>query len=554
MKRAVAYGRYSTDMQREESIDAQFRAIRDYCDRNKIELISTYADEGISGTTDNRPEFQRMIKDAELGAFDYVIVHKLDRFSRSKYDSAIYKRKLKLAGVQLLSVLENLDGSPESLILESVLEGMSEYYSKNLSREVKKGMRENALKCKFNGGIPPLGYDIDDDKNYVINAHEAEAIKLIFDMFTKNYSYSEMMRKLNELGYKTKRGHEFTRNSFYEILNNERYIGIYFYSKEDYDGFRGKRNYHKKRDKDKMIRIENGVPAIIDKETWAKAQEKIKNNKNLNRINKNGRFYLLTGLIFCGECGSPMSGNMQSNNQGNRYYYYKCNRKSRTHKCHAPVVRAEKIEKEVLDCFDNVIFTQTNKDAVIKSMLKFLDKETDTTDQKKSLEKELATVEKQIENILDAIISGISSPSVNEKLKELETKKETLKSSISKCNIISYKSSNLIDEIKEFLNKNNSIYDFTPQEQSVILKNFIDKIIYKDKKITVQLKMLDRADIYGAGKRTWTPTPLELDPKSSASANSAIPAWSFNNKIYYTEAFILCQHFLKIFLYFLHFM
>ncbi|MDD6906310.1 MAG: recombinase family protein, partial [Finegoldia magna] len=204
MKKAVAYGRYSTDMQREESIDAQFRAIRDYCDRNKIELVSTYADEGISGTTDNRPEFQRMIKDAELGAFDYVIVHKLDRFSRSKYDSAIYKRKLKLAGVQLLSVLENLDGSPESLILESVLEGMSEYYSRNLSREVKKGMRENALKCKFNGGIPPLGYDIDDDKNYVINAHEAEAIKLIFDMFTKNYSYSEMMRKLNSLGYKTK--------------------------------------------------------------------------------------------------------------------------------------------------------------------------------------------------------------------------------------------------------------------------------------------------------------------------------------------------------------
>ena len=156
MKKAVAYGRYSTDMQREESIDAQFRAIRDYCQRNGIELINTYADEGISGTTDNRPQFQQMIKDAELGAFDYVIVHKLDRFSRSKYDSAIYKRKLKLLNVQLLSVLENLDGSPESLILESVLEGMSEYYSRNLSREVKKGMRDNALKCKFNGGTPPL--------------------------------------------------------------------------------------------------------------------------------------------------------------------------------------------------------------------------------------------------------------------------------------------------------------------------------------------------------------------------------------------------------------
>ena len=322
---------------------------------------------------------------------------------------------------------------------------------------------------------------------------------MIFDMFTKNYSYSEIMKSLNDLGYKTKIGREFTRNSFYEILNNERYIGVYFYSKEDYDGFRGKRNYHRKRDKSRMIRIENGVPAIIDKETWIKAQEKLENNRTLNRINKNGRFYLLTGLLFCGECGSPMSGHMQSNNQGNRYYYYKCNKKARTHKCKALVVRADKIEKEVLDCFDDVIFTKTNKDAVIDSMLKFLDKETDTTDHKKSLEKELATVEKQIENILDAIISGISSPSVNDKLKELETKKETLKASISKCNIISYKSTGIIDEIKEFLNKNSSIYDFTPQEQSVILKNFIDKITYKDKKITVQLKMLYRAYIYGAG-------------------------------------------------------
>lgn len=502
MKRAVAYGRYSTDMQREESIDAQFRAIRDYCQRNEIELVSTYADEGISGTTDNRPQFQQMIKDAELGAFDYVIVHKLDRFSRSKYDSAIYKRKLKLLDVQLLSVLENLDGSPESLILESVLEGMSEYYSRNLSREVKKGMRENALKCKFNGGTPPLGYDVDDDKNYVINAHEAEAIKLIFDMFTKNYSYSQMMMRLNNLGYKTKRGREFTRNSFYEILNNERYVGTYFYSKEDYDGFKGKRNYHKKRNKDNMIRIKNGVPAIIDKETWAKAQEKLKNNRNLNRTNKNGRFYLLKGLLFCGECGSPMSGNMQSNNQGNRYYYYKCNRKSRTHKCHAPVVRAEKIEKEVLDCFEDVIFTKANKEVVIKSMLKYLDKKTDTKDQRRSLEKELAAVEKQIDNILDAIMSGISSPSVNDKLSELETKKETLKASISKCNIISYQSLGKIEDIKKFLDEGKSIYEFTPQEQSVIIKNFIDKITYKDKKITVQLKMLDRADFNGAGKRT----------------------------------------------------
>ena len=130
MKKAFAYARFSTDMQREESIDAQFRAIKEYCSRNKISLINFFKDEGISGTTDNRPAFQEMIKKAE--EVDYIIVHKLDRFSRNKYDSAIYKRALHQKGVRVISVLENLDNSPESIILESVLEGMSEYYSKNL--------------------------------------------------------------------------------------------------------------------------------------------------------------------------------------------------------------------------------------------------------------------------------------------------------------------------------------------------------------------------------------------------------------------------------------
>lgn len=508
MKKAVAYGRYSTDMQREESIDAQFRAIKEYCQRNDIELIRTYADEGISGTTDNRPEFQQMIKDTELGLFDYVIVHKLDRFSRSKYDSAIYKRKLKLANVQLLSVLENLDGSPESLILESVLEGMSEYYSRNLSREVKKGMRENALKCKFNGGTPPLGYDIDEEKNYVINVHEAGAIRLIFDLYVSGYGYSYMMDKLNSLGYKTKKGRDFTRNSFYEILNNEKYVGVYSYSKEDYSGFRSKRNYHKKKDVKDMIIIENGLPAIIDKVTWAKAQERIKNNKHMPR-NDGGKYYILTGLLCCGECGSPMSGGRRKNDQGNYYYYYRCNNQKRTHKCPALSVRADKIEKEVLDCFNDVIFTPANRDAIIGSMVQYIEGQSEDTNYKAEIEKEIALVDKQIENILNALMNGITANSVNEKLKELENKKETLKLNLEKSKIIKLKSKDLEDKIKDFLNSNSNIHDFTPQEQNSILKAFIDKISYEDKKITVQLKMLDCVFSNGAGNPYPTQSTLQ---------------------------------------------
>lgn len=133
--KAVLYARFSSDNQREESIEAQLCAIHEYCERKGIVILHEYCDRAKSATTDNRPEFLQMISDAKNDEFDFVIVHKLDRFSRNRYDSAHYKKELKKAGVSVLSVLENLGDSPESIILESVLEGMSEYYSKNLARE-----------------------------------------------------------------------------------------------------------------------------------------------------------------------------------------------------------------------------------------------------------------------------------------------------------------------------------------------------------------------------------------------------------------------------------
>ncbi|MFI3327509.1 MAG: recombinase family protein, partial [Clostridia bacterium] len=180
--RAVLYARFSSDNQREESIDAQLRALEEFCKRNSTVIIEKYCDHAKSATTDDRPEFLRMIADSKQRNFDFVIVHKLDRFSRNRYDSAFYRRELKKNGVDLMSVLEQLDDSPESIILESVLEGMSEYYSKNLSREVMKGMKESALKCRHVGGRPPFGYKVNPEtKQYEINEDEIEGVQFIFN-------------------------------------------------------------------------------------------------------------------------------------------------------------------------------------------------------------------------------------------------------------------------------------------------------------------------------------------------------------------------------------
>ena len=182
--RAVLYARFSSDNQRSESIDAQIRAMQAYCKHNNIMIVDTYIDEAKSATTAQRPAFQRMMADSKLGTFNIVLVHKLDRFARNRYDSAVCKRELKKSGISVHSVLENLNDSPESIMLESVLEGMNEYYSQNLAREVMKGLKETALQCKHTGGTPPLGYDVEPvTRKLTVNEKEAEAVRLFRNTF-----------------------------------------------------------------------------------------------------------------------------------------------------------------------------------------------------------------------------------------------------------------------------------------------------------------------------------------------------------------------------------
>ena len=150
MIKAVIYARYSSHSQREESIEGQIRECQDFASRNGFVIIDEYIDRALSGKTDNRENFQRMIKDSEKGHFQAVLMYTLDRFARNRYDSAMYKAKLKKNGVKIYYAKQSIPDTPEGIILESVLEGYAEYYSENLSRNIKRGMKENALQCKSN--------------------------------------------------------------------------------------------------------------------------------------------------------------------------------------------------------------------------------------------------------------------------------------------------------------------------------------------------------------------------------------------------------------------
>lgn len=345
IKTAVAYARYSSDNQRQESIDAQVRAIEEYCRKNKTILLRTYVDEAVSATTDQREEFLRMVEDAKKGTFQLCIVHKLDRFARNRYDSAFYRRELEKCGVKVVSVLEQLDDSPESIILESVLEGMAEYYSKNLAREVRKGLNENALAAKHNGGVPPLGYNVTPDRGYEINAGEAQAVRMIFEMYCNGYGYALICKELNSRGYKTKAGRAFGKGSIAEIIRNEKYIGRYVWNKR----LSKKSGNHQYKPDDQITRIDGALPAIVTKEVWDKTQAILNSRKRKPRRNQS-YFYLLTGKLVCADCGSAYVGSGYVYGRGKKKnYQYACNGRLR-YKCDClnKPIRCEKIEEFVL--------------------------------------------------------------------------------------------------------------------------------------------------------------------------------------------------------------
>ena len=382
MKKAVAYARFSSDNQRQESIDAQVRAIHDYCAKNDIQLIRIYQDEAMSATNDQRDQFLQMIDDAKKHEFEYVIVHKLDRFARNRYDSAFYKRELRVQGVRILSVLENLDDSPESIILESVLEGMAEYYSKNLAREVRKGQKENALKAIHNGGIPPLGYEV-VNKSLVINDQEAEIVRMIFRLYSEGCGYTTISDKLNALGYKTRSGRPFSINSLYDLIRNEKYVGTYVFNKRESKST-GNRKY---KPEDQIVRIQNAIPAIISREMWDKVQDIISKKTNVRKLAT--REYLLKGKIVCALCGGTYVGSGYVLHNDSDHYTYSCSTRRRSKECDNKPVYAGYLEDYIVDHIIGHYMT----DRFIKNITKkFNDESTKEVDENMAI---LTRVDKQ---------------------------------------------------------------------------------------------------------------------------------------------------------------
>ena len=299
---AVIYARYSSHSQTEQSIEGQLHDGYAYAEKCGYRVVGEYIDRALTGTKDDRPEFQRMIRDAEKHQFRVVIVWKLDRFARNRYDSAMYKRILKKHGVRVVSVMENITDSPEGIILEGMLEALAVYYSANLSENIKRGQQESIKKGWFPGGAPPMGYKIVDHR-LVPDERFAPILLEVYTRYAAGDGLAMIAEDLNARGYRTRQGHLFRVATFDRVIPNPAYIGQYSYN---------------------GVTVPDLCPPIVPEEIYEKALARRERNRRAPAAGRSKVDYLLTGKIFCGLCGSPMVGDCGTSVSGERYHYYSC--------------------------------------------------------------------------------------------------------------------------------------------------------------------------------------------------------------------------------------
>lgn len=414
MKTAVIYARYSSDRQTEQSIEGQIRDCREFAQRNNIAIVDTYIDRAMTGTNDNREQFQKMLKDSDNKAWDYCLVYKLDRFSRNKYEMAIHRKHLKDNGVKILSAKENIPDTPEGILLESLLEGINQYYSEELSQKTKRGMRETRIKGNFMGGRINYGYSVVREiagehtvSKVVINEDEAAVLLRIFEAYAEVNRIPDIVHELEDKGIKN-RGKPFTVNTIYFMLQNEKYTGIYHFRGETFT---------------------NIYPAIIPKELLQIVRERVNKNKTGKHVV--GVDYILMGKCYCGYCGKKLRSAAGTSTDGTILRYYRCPNAKKDSDCHNKSIRKEVLEKLVTDALTKEVARPKNISLLTDKVFELYRASCSDDGDLKRYGKELAATDKAINNLLAAIESGIFTTSTKQRLTELEEKKARLEQTIT---------------------------------------------------------------------------------------------------------------------------
>ena len=404
---AVIYARYSSHAQRDASIEQQIEECTAFAKRNNLFVLETYADKAVSGKTDRRKAFQRMMKDAEKGFFQVVISYKSNRIGRNMLQTLTNEEKLSKFGVRVLYAKEEFGDNAAGRFALRTMMIVNQFYSENMAEDIMRGLLDNAERCMVTGSLP-FGYGSDDSGRYVINDGQAAIVREIYDRFLSGWSFADMASDLNQRGIKTKQGGPWNKGSFHRMLTNERYTGVYLY---------------------RDIRKEGGIPQIIDRDKWLAVQNKLKTKKNPVGAQRHSGDYLLTGKLFCGHCGTPMVGISGTGKGGEKHYYYSCQKHRLEHTCEKKNVPRDFIEdavcRGVVDYVLQDYVIEWMADCVMDYQNRHKDDGTINilTSRKKK-------VDTSIKNILNAMEHGVFTASTKARLEELEQEQAKLSRSI----------------------------------------------------------------------------------------------------------------------------
>lgn len=423
MRTAAAYARYSTDKQTENSIAYQLMEIQKYCVEHEILITATYTDEGQSGTNMERPGIRQLMDDAKHRRFECVVIYDISRGSRDVGDWFAFRKQMILLGIDVISASGQKLGDlmdSQTFLMELLTVGMGQAEVLNTRQKSIDGVAVKAKQGVFLGGVPPLGYDVVDGK-YVINPVEAETVCKIFDMYADGKSYAKITEACK--GTLGKRGRPIGANSLHSILTNERYIGVYTWNKRRVKMMRKWAGGALNPD---VIRIEGVIPSIIELDAWNAVQKRLADHARPGRNKATRRDYLLSGMITCGCCGATFVGHTSRNRKGIETASYICGNKYRTRTCKAANINAVKLESFVVDQAKTFLLNQDFR-ALAEELAEEINANvTDTKPQRR----QLAKIERQIQNGVTAILSGADVPELVEKIAHLRASKAALEADI----------------------------------------------------------------------------------------------------------------------------
>lgn len=409
--KAVIYARYSSEKQQEISIEGQLRVCQEFAAREGYEVVDTYTDRALSASRDveRREDFQRMIRDSSRRGFEVVIVYKFSRFARNRYDSAVYKARLRQNGVKVVSACEPISANPEGALIEGIFESLDEFYSKSLAQDVTRGMHENATKALSTGGTIPLGY-VSVDKRLQIDPATAPAVRLAFERYAEGMSLARIADELNAQGYRTRAGKAFNRSSFNALLSNRKYIGTYHYNGE--------------------VELVGQVPPIVDPGTFRRVQERLRKNTTAPGRTKATINYLLSTKLYCGACGKPMAGESGHNHSGTRYYYYACSGRKRRLGCKMPTLRKDDLERLVVE-HARALLSPGNIKALAHAAAAEYQRQAEDDSAAVSLRRQLDEVTRSLDNLLRMVEQGAVSATLVGRINELEGRKASISAELA---------------------------------------------------------------------------------------------------------------------------